>query len=323
MPYLGKCLIGWSECSLCVRVRSGMRAVEGPDAGGRSSAVFLAGLVVAATVLGVFALSRLSVDDTRAAGGGELIVYGEAPSAFGTLLVPNVAADAPVVVLVHGGFWRRRGGDTSLMESLADDLVSRGVAVWNIEYGRSGERLGGYPHTFTHVQDAVDHLAVLAVDRPLDLERVSVVGHSAGGQLALWLGGRSSFPARSAWDPLVPVVDPVVDIRSVVGLAPIVDLSAAADSLLGNGAVVDLLGGSPADVPLRYVVATPVAVGVPTLVITGGADDDVPSVFSQMSSDSVNVQTSRIDAASHFDLIDPSAAAWAAVLQWLEQQGSL
>ena len=253
----------------------------------------------------------------------ETIVYGEAPSEFGRLHLPDGlrggSDPVPVVVLLHGGFWRRTGGDLSLMEPLARDLADRGVAVWNVEYGRTGERFGGWPHTLNHVGAAVDHLAELAVRVPMDLDEVTLVGHSAGGHLALWAAGREEFASRSAWVAEVDRPASAVSVQRVGALAPIADLSAAAADGLGNGAVVDLLDGTPSDVPVRYAIAGPQpSVTVEVLVVTGELDDTVPAAFSRVSGAGASVRSVEVPEEDHLRLIAPESAAWAVVLEWLD-----
>jgi len=275
----------------------------------------------------LFVVARLLTadEDGGAAAAGpsvETLVYGDAPSEFGRLHLPaghaSGAEPAPVVVLLHGGFWRRGGGDLSLMEPLAADLAERGVAVWNVEYGRTGERFGGWPHTFNHVSAAVDHLAEIAERVPLDLDDVSVVGHSAGGHLALWVAGRDGFAARSAWDDEVVRSVPEVGVDQVVALAPIANLQAAATVGLGNGAVIDLLGGDPSEVPLRYVVAAPLpGPDVAVLVVTGSLDDIVPEVYTRGSwPDASKVFGATVDE-DHLRLIAPESAGWRVAKDWL------
>ena len=101
-------------------------------------------------------------------------------------------APHPVVVTIHGGSWMTGYGKI-VMSGLAGDLARRGYAVWNIEYRRIGRgQGGGWPATFLDVAAAIDHLRTLRA--PLDLERVTILGHSAGGQLALWAAGRGRLP---------------------------------------------------------------------------------------------------------------------------------
>ena len=176
--------------------------------------------------------------------------YGDSPEQFATLALPATPGPHPVVVLIHGGFWRAAYG-LDLMEPLVADLVGRGYAAWNIEYRRVGQPGGGWPGTLEDVAAAIDKLADVADDADLDLDRVSVVGHSAGGHLAL---GRRPWRCSIRG---VPGADPVVEVAAAVGLAPVTNLRMGAAERVGNGAVVDFLGGSPEEFPDRYAVAEP------------------------------------------------------------------
>jgi acetyl esterase/lipase len=117
--------------------------------------------------------------------------YGGDRSQVADLHLPRGPGPHPVVVLVHGGSWGRRYGRI-VMRGLAGDLLRGGWAVWNIEYRRIGNG-GGWPETFEDVAAAIDLLA--AINAPIDLDRVSLVGHSAGGHLALWAASRPSLPS--------------------------------------------------------------------------------------------------------------------------------
>ena len=264
-------------------------------------------VIVGLLVLG--ATYAATADDRAEDGADEvLVVYGEAPSEFGLLSIPESGRHVPVVVLVHGGFWRVRLGDTSLMAALSADLVERGWAVWNIEYGRTGEVMGGWPHTFEHVASAIDHLDVLAHTYPIDSDRVAVVGHSAGGHLAIWSGGRTGLDRGD------PGSDPIVDPLLVVGLAPVLDVESAARDGLGRGAVVDLLGGLPETVPERYRVAAPARGDAEVVVVLGIEDDIVPDEYAVVPA--LGAESITVAGANHFSLIDPESAAWAAAVSY-------
>src|SRR5947209_17240556 len=118
---------------------------------------------------------------------GRTYRYGRARSQRADLHLPAGVVSPPVMVLVHGGSWQRRYGRI-VMRGLARDLLRRGWAVWNIEYRRLGGG-GGWPATFADVAAAIDHLGQLG--SLVDLSRASVLGHSAGGHLALWAAGRA------------------------------------------------------------------------------------------------------------------------------------
>ncbi|MDQ1648075.1 MAG: hypothetical protein QOG60_132 [Frankiaceae bacterium] len=110
---------------------------------------------------------------------------GDLPDQVGDLLLPpDVSGPLPVVVLVHGGFWREPYRRDTLAP-FAAAITAKGYATWSVEYRRVGASAGGYPQTTDDVLAAFDVLPNLSAS--LDLDRVTVVGHSAGGHLALWL----------------------------------------------------------------------------------------------------------------------------------------
>lgn len=248
------------------------------------------------------------------------IAYGDHPEQVADLHLPTGAAPAagwPVVVLIHGGFWRQRF-TRDLMTPLAEDLTDRGVAAWNVEYRRVGGD-GGWPTTLTDAAAAVDHLeALVAEDAPLDLDRVVVAGHSAGGHLALWVAGRSVLGDDA------PGSSPRVTPCLAVGQAPVADLEAAQG--LGDGAVVDLLGGRPDEVRERYVQADPVRLvghGVEVLLVHGEDDAIVPVEQSRRYASAAEVAGDEVEVVvlpgDHFVVIDPTDATWQAVLDAVER----
>lgn len=242
----------------------------------------------------------------------ERIRYGDAPQQFADLMLPGGQAAAPIVVLIHGGFWRNQY-DLTLMEPLAADLVGRGYAVWNLEYRRIGDDGGAWPGTLDDVAAGVDALADAAADHPLDVDRVAFVGHSAGGHLALWAAGRAALPGTAPWSS--PAVTPVV----AIGQGAVVDLAGGADAGLGGGAVVALLGGTPSEYPERYEWATPALRAGPEMVsVVGSADTIVPPRFSLDPQQPGGIETIELEGADHFDLIDPSSSTWRAVVSRLD-----
>lgn len=230
--------------------------------------------------------------------------YGDSPEHLATLTVPDSDGPHRVVVLVHGGFWRAQYG-LELMEQLVDDLVGRGFACWNIEYRRVGQAGGGYPGTLHDVAAAVDHLATLAEAYALDLGRAAVVGHSAGGHLALWLGSRALLePAQPGAEPLVrPVI--------VVGLAAVADLPGAAREGLGNNATQDFMGGGPDGLVEQYSVANPV-ISARTVLIHGDCDTVVPVDQSTRFGDVAEVIVPP--GEDHMAVIDRTSQGWAAAV---------
>lgn len=244
------------------------------------------------------------------------IPYAPGPHRFGELTLP-VGPPRGVVVVVHGGFWRH-AYDLSLGRPLAADLAAAGLAAWNVEYRRVGGG-GGWPATFDDVAAAVDALAgpvYEAAGGGLPLDRVVALGHSAGGQLAAWLAARPGLP------PDAPGAHPRVPLRGAVSQAGVLDLVDAAERGLGQGAVVDLLGGPPDAVPDRYALASPVArvpIGVPVLGVHGTADDRVPARQTERFAAASGDRWTRLAGVDHFAVIDPTTPAWTACRDAVEE----
>jgi acetyl esterase/lipase len=246
--------------------------------------------------------------------------YGDGDEQWADLRVPAGAGHVPVALLLHGGFWRLPWA-ADLMHALVADLHRRGWATWNVEYRRVGCPGMGWPATFVDVGAAADRLAGVAPSAGLDLGKVVAIGHSAGGQLALWLAARRGLPAGA------PGSDPLVVPTAVVALAAVSNLVGAAVAGLGRGAAVELLGGPPPAVPDRYAAASPrhrLPLRVPQLVVHGTRDDAVPISMSEeyvaaaaAAGDDVELVT--VAGGAHADLIDPASPGWASVVSWLSR----
>lgn len=240
----------------------------------------------------------------------ERIVYGTGQQQFGELRCPSGGGRSPVVIVIHGGFWQSQD-DLGLMLPVCEALAREGVATWNVEYRRVGDPGGGWPGTFLDVGAAADHLRTIAPQHGLDLASTVTLGHSSGGQLALWLAGR-----RWIHDGELRTTKPL-KVRGAVALAGIVDLRRAYD--LGMAPVGQLMGGSPHDVPARYDVGDPAALiplGVPQVLVHGSADTVVPGSLSagyerEAKSRGDEARLVELPGAGHFELIDPSTGAWA------------
>lgn len=255
--------------------------------------------------------------ETPAPPADARIPYGNAAHQFGELRLPRGEGPHPVVVVVHGGFWRAKY-DLEHVGHLCADLTSRGYATWSLEYRRVGHPGGGWTGTFEDVSLGTDSLRTLAARHPLDLGRVVVLGHSAGGHLALWLAGRGRL------EPGQPLHVPrPLEPRGAVSLAGVVDLERAQALRLGDGIVETFLGGTPEQVPERYRLASPAALlplGVRQVLVHGAEDTIVPLSLSAgyharatRLGDSVRLVS--LPGAGHFELIDPRAQEWSRVIE--------
>ena len=230
------------------------------------------------------------------------IAYGSDPHQFGELRLPKAAGSPPLALMIHGGFWREK---YNLMHAghLCAALTKAGVATLNIEYRRVGNPGGGWPGSLHDIEAAFQFISATAKDKRLDLDRVVVLGHSAGGQLALALAARHP------------------SLRGMVALAPVSDLRNAYDHHLSNDAVVEFLGGPPSEAPDAYAEASPVElpISIPQVIIHGSHDDTVPiemsrSYLETKTNRGENVRLVELDCG-HFELIDPSSKAWPYVRQ--------
>lgn len=221
---------------------------------------------------------------------------------------------APLVVVVHGGFWRA-GFDRTHTGPQCAGLADDGYAVAAIEYRRTGMAGGGYPGTLEDVATALEQVPglVAAAAAPagvaVDTARTVLLGHSAGGHLGAWAATRATTSAVAA-----------ISLGGVLDLAQAAAL--ALDQGEGGSAVEALLGGQPADVPERYAACDPAALGRPLIPVTAlhGADDDVvPPALSLTYADRTGQEVVVLPGVEHFGLIDPQSPAWPVVLQHLAQ----
>lgn len=240
---------------------------------------------------------------------GRRVRYGEHRDQVGDLRVPAGPGPHPVVVVLHGGSWGARW-TRHTTRPLAGALHRLGVATWNVEYRRIG-RGGGWPATLADTGAAIDALADL--DAPLDLAQVHLVGHSAGGHLALWAAGRPRLPGD------FPGAGPRVLPGSVLGLAPVTSLFPGAAGLLGAERHAQ---------PRRWALADPSAMlplGIPGLLVHGAADRMIPASSSERYArrarglgDEIDVVT--VPEAGHADVIDPRGRAWPHVAAWITER---
>ena len=244
---------------------------------------------------------------TRPASAPDMVLrYGPRDDQVADVRLPT-RTGAPLVVLLHGGFWRA-AWDRTHTRPMADELAAAGFAVATPEYART-DGGGGWPTTFDDVALAVQVIPTriaAAVGEAVDpADRTVLVGHSAGGQLALWCASR----------PLP------TDYAGVVALAPVADLTEADRLDLDTGAVRELLGAGPDEAPDRYAFADPCrlpAPPVPVVVVHGLDDTSVPPALSRRYATHAGAELRLLDGIGHFELIDPLSAAWPVVLDAIE-----
>lgn len=204
--------------------------------------------------------------------------YGPQPLQFGDVRVPPGDGPHPLAVVIHGGFWK---ANFNLIHAghLCVALCARGVMTWNVEYRRVGDPGGGWPGSFDDVVLAVEEARRL---EGIDPARIVLVGHSAGGHLALLAAARARLP--------------------VVAIAAVSDLvgwqTEKSAAFLGDAVAADAS-------PLHLL-----PLGVRQVIVHGTSDDVVPFRLSERYVSAARAKGDdatlvRLAGAGHFEPIDP------------------
>jgi acetyl esterase/lipase len=222
--------------------------------------------------------------------------YGTDQYQFGELRMPQRSGPVPVAIVIHGGCWMSEY-DMNYMRGFREMLTEAGIATWLIEYRRIGNPGGGMPGTFDDVEAAAAKLAEISKEWPIDGRRVVAVGHSAGGQLALWLAKKHG------------------GLRGVVSIAGVLDLRAAATQGACQDATKQLM--ESADYA-KYSPIEMAPIKTRTILIHGAQDRHIPVDFSQRYEAAArkagdDVKLKVIDGADHFAPIQPATPAFAQV----------
>lgn len=242
--------------------------------------------------------------------------YGSQNDQFGELSLPEKGnrEKIPVVVSIHGGFWKDKYNLSDFF-SLDQQLVDSGLATWNIEYRRVGNSGGGYPRTFEDVSLAINYLITIANEYSLNLKKVVVIGHSAGGHLALWTASRYEHKPDELGGPIK------IKFAGVVSMAGVSDLQAMWSDQQNTemaDTVSNFMGGTPEEQLRRYRLASPIELlplGVKTILVHGDSDTKVPIEMSEAYNSRAHangddVQLIEIPDATHFELTDENSQAW-------------
>jgi len=231
------------------------------------------------------------------------LAYGGDKNQFADLRLPKKPGKNPVAVMIHGGFWRAQY-DLLHAGHLCAALTNVGISTVNLEYRRVGNAGGGWPGSFQDVVAALRWLQQIGQKYSFDLARVIVMGHSAGGQLAL-VAVAQTFPFK---------------LRGALALAPVADLRMAYDLHLSDDAVVEFLGGTPAQVPEHYREASPtdLKIGIAQRIVHCEQDEIVPAEMSRKYFELKKRQKENIALieprmGGHFDVIDPRSRVWSEV----------
>ena len=227
--------------------------------------------------------------------------YGDSSLQYG-LYYPAQTSDSDLVVFIHGGCWLN-AFDIEHSKPLASALAQSGFSVWNIEYRRTGDEGGGWPGSFEDIKSSINFIAALKKQRKVSFNRLILMGHSAGGHLAL----------------LAASSDLNIVVEQVVGLAAITDVHAyAAGENSCQSATPRFMGGTVAEQTEAYQAATIVGkkLNAKALLLHGSADSIVP--LSQAKA--IDTKLIELEGAGHFDWIHPGSDAFKVIIKYLNKQ---
>lgn len=255
------------------------------------------------------------------------IPYDKSLEEFGELRLPSGPGPFPVAILVHGGCWEVKLRSLpenltsyELLRPIAAALATAGIASWNIEYRRLGNEGGGWPGTYRDLSRATDFLRELAPRYHLDLKRTVAVGHSSGGQLALWIGARGKLPNSSMLYTSSAL--PLLGVVSVDGPPDLEADRTIEQSVCGGPVVTQFVGGTPAEFPRRYregSAAGLLPIGTrQEIFVASSFGPQWISLFKQYVAAAEkagdHARLLMMDSAGHFDGINPHAPAWQTVM---------
>jgi pimeloyl-ACP methyl ester carboxylesterase len=269
---------------------------------------------------------RSSTPNPSNTGDGKLnpalLSYGDTSKQIGELRLPQLAGDkpSPLVIIIHGGCWASVYADYHFMDEFARRITALGYATWNIEYRTIGSG-GEWPVIFQDINRAVDYARDLAQHYPIDVSRVAIIGHSAGGHLALWAGSRQIINSNS--ELFTPNPLPIKGILSLAGIADITSLNGC--GTLANNVIGIPINSTSFAITDRVQVTSPLQMlpsKTKTILISGGADGVVPAAIgARYTTNAVALGDDSshyiLQGLNHFDLIDPNKTNWSLYQQAL------
>ncbi len=264
-------------------------------------------------------MAALRAEEAKVPPPTKVIRYGPDDLRAGDLRLPAGKGPFPVAMLIHGGCWTAFYETRKGTSPLAEALRARGIAVWNVEYRRVGDPGAGWPGTFQDIAAAMDYLPVLAKSYPLDLKRLTIVGHSAGAHLAVWAASRGKLPAP--WTaPAAIRPRSVVLIDGPATLAPFVGPD---QEVCGQPVIVPLMGGTPAEKPAEYKLASAadhLPLGMRQVMVQAALGPFMVPYTAAAKAAGDPVAVLEPADANHFDIITPGTANGKAVADFIARE---
>lgn len=257
-----------------------------------------------------FILVIMIIGRVEAAVVKNKIAYGEDPNQYGELYLPKEKAKG-LVVMVHGGYYQPQF-TLGYLEPANLDLLANGYAVWSIEYRRITQG-GGWKTTSQDILAAINHIDDISAQYHLP-KNIVLVGHSVGGQFALWAASRAKQPSNT-FGILKPKIAGVV---SLAGVSDLLLLDQGHRSAHRDTPITQFIGAAPmesSDILKKISPIELLPLGIKQILIHGDMDINVPVGVSYLYRDKAvtvgdDVKLVVVPLADHFTLLDPALPFW-------------
>ena len=237
----------------------------------------------------------------------------------GDFYLPAGWGPHPVLINVHGGYWRRGSRDT--FQYWGPYLAARGYAGFTISYRLTKPGEKSYPEVVHDVRAAVQFTRSQAEDFKINPDRIALWGNSAGAQLAALVALAGDGPLLQGGYPQDPYAAFSSKVKLLIGVYGIYDLLAQwRQSQIGNpgdNLVESFLGVSPIVDRRIYFDASPISHAITAnnntaVYLSWGTADDVVDHRAQslefllaLKQAGFAVRSCAVEGAPHYWLSDP------------------
>jgi len=237
----------------------------------------------------------------------------------GDLYIPAGNGPFPLIVNVHGGYWRRGSRDT--FQYWGPYLAERGIAGFTISYRLTKRGKSTFPGVVNDVRSAVQFMRGNASDHRLNPDRFALWGNSAGAHLAAMVALAGDGPLFKGAYPNDPHTAVSTKVKVLIGTYGIYDLMAQwKQSQIqnpGDNLVESLLGATPAQNRRLYFDASPISYATTdnnktAVFLIWGTEDDVVDYRAQslefmtaLKQAEFQARPCVVSGAPHYWLSDP------------------
>jgi acetyl esterase/lipase len=196
---------------------------------------------------------------------------------------PAQVGTYPGIISIYGGSWQRGSPDGD--DTFNRYIAAQGYVVWAIDYRHAPAY--HFPAQLEDVRSAFRYIKEHAASNETDLDRVAVIGRSAGAQLAM----------LAAYAPTPLPIRAVVDYYGPVDLTAGYSDPPTPDPIESKSVLRDFLGGTPQQFAQLYRQASPINAVKPdlpaSLLIYGGKDHIIEAKFGQRLAQNLTAQGNR------------------------------